>query len=176
MSIKQKRLLGAISILGFCGVLTPAAAWPKTLWTEQYTEAMIAYKAGDYGRARVGFQALADFGSPAAEAMLGHMYLNGQGVPKRQGVAGVWYYRSAQKGYVNAQLALGSMFATGIGFRRDVAKGYFWLEVARQRGEPNVAALAEKYQVGLQPSLTAAQIADAVDDARSWRPNAATPK
>jgi uncharacterized protein len=172
----RKHLLGAITILGFWSVVAPASVCAKTTWTQQYAEAMTAYKAGDYAGARSGFQALADFGSPAAEAMLGHMYLNGLGVPKRQGVAAVWYYRAAQKGYVNAQLALGSMFATGIGFRQDVPAGYFWLEVARQRGEPNVASLALKYQLALEAKLSAVQIADAVEKARTWRPNAATPK
>jgi TPR repeat protein len=170
------RWLGAVSVGVFWSMVSPELACARTPWTQQYAGAMQAYKSGDYARARAGFQALADFGSPAAEAMLGHMYLNGLGGPRKQRVAGIWYYRAAQKGYVNAQLALGSMFATGTGFGQNSARGYFWLEVARQRGEPKVASLAKKYQIKLQPALTATQIADALASAGEWRPNAATPK
>jgi TPR repeat protein len=157
-------------------MVAPQPVSARTLWTDQYAEALAAYQAHDYAKARAGFQSLADFGSPAAEAMLGHIYLNGQGTAKRPGVAAVWYFRSAQKGYGNAQLALGSMLASGIGLREDIPHAYFWFEIASQRGEPKVAALARKFQADLQPKLTAAQIANAVAKARTWRPSAATPR
>jgi uncharacterized protein len=171
-----KKSPGAIVAILCAGLLASAPVAAETPWTRQYAAAMKAYEAGDYKTARAAFQKLADFGSPAAEAMLGHMYLNGLGVPKRDGVAAVWFFRAAQKGYVNAQLTVGSMFATGNGFSKNLKRAYFWYEVARLRGDARMAALAADYQKKLTPKLTRADIEDVLADARDWRPNAAAPR
>jgi TPR repeat protein len=171
-----KYTLGAFLILVAGGVFAPTGVGARTTWTQQYAQAMSAYEAGDYDAAHAGFQRLADFGSPAAEAMLGHIYLNGLGVPKKEGVAAVWYFRSAQKGYVNAQLMVGSMFATGRGFKQHLPRAYFWYEVARLHGDNKVAALAASYQKQLETKISVAAKTDIQTDARSWRPNAATPR
>jgi TPR repeat protein len=172
----SKKSLGFIAAIGCAGLMGAAPAAAETPWTRHYANAMSAYEAGDYAAARTGFQKLADFGSPAAEAMLGHMYLNGMGVPKHEGVAAVWFFRASQKGYVNAQLTVASMFATGNGFRKNLKRAYFWYEVARLRGDAKMAALAAAYQKKLAPELTRTEIAEAKADARDWRPNAAAPR
>ncbi len=171
-----RHFLGALLILGLGCVSVPQSMHASTTWTQQYATAMAAFRAGDYGTARTGFQRLADFGSPAAEAMLGHIYLNGLGVPKREGVAAVWYFRAAQKGYVNAQLTVGSMFASGRGFEQNLPRAYFWYEVARLRGEDRVSVLAVSFQKQLASKLSKADVQDAISDAKDWRPNAATPR
>ncbi len=171
-----KKTLGAFFIWGMSCVGATSPAHANSTWTEQYASAMIAFKQGEYDAARAGFQRLADFGSPAAEAMLGHMYLNGLGVQKREGVAAVWYFRAAQKGYVNAQLIVGSMFASGKGFSQNLPRAFFWYEVARQRGEKQVAMLASEYQKRLDGKISAADKSKMLEAARNWRPNAATPR
>jgi TPR repeat protein len=172
----SKKSLGCIAAIGCAGLLVAAPVAAETPWTRQYANAMSAYDAGDYKAARAGFQKLADFGSPAAEAMLGHMYLNGMGVPKREGVAAVWFFRASQKGYVNAQLTVASMFATGNGFRKNLKRAYFWYEVARLRGDAKMAAVAAAYQKKLVADMTRTDIDAALADARDWRPNAAAPR
>lgn len=171
-----KQTIGAILVLSFGCIGMPTAACANSTWTEQYAQAMASFQQGDYTHAREGFQKLADFGSPAAETMLGHIYLNGLGVPKKPGVAAVWYFRAAQKGYVSAQLTVGSMFASGNGFHRNIPLAYFWYEVARLRGGADVAGLAKSYQERLEPKLSAAERQQVLQDARNWRPNAATPR
>jgi uncharacterized protein len=173
---QTKKILGAVLAILCAGPMATAPATAATPWTWQYANSMAAFEAGDYATARAGFQKLADFGSPAAEAMLGHMYLNGLGVPKREGVAAVWFFRAAQKGYVNAQLTVGSMFASGNGFSKNLPRAYFWYEVARLRGDAKMAALAEGFQQKLRPNMTRAEITEAQAEARDWRPNAAAPR
>ena len=55
----------------------------------------------------------ADQGDANAQFNLGHMYYNGEGVPKDDAEAVKWYRLAAEQGDASAQSRLGVMYATG---------------------------------------------------------------
>jgi TPR repeat protein len=74
--------------------------------------------------------ALAERGNAHAQAMLGFMYQNGQGVPQSYELAVDWYERSAQQGDPNGQYLLGLMYDKGFGVTSDVVLAQKWLNLA----------------------------------------------
>ena len=74
--------------------------------------------------------ALAEHGNARAQAMLGFMYQNGQGVPQSYELAVDWYERSAQQGDPNGQYLLGLMYDKGLGVSVDVVLAQKWLNLA----------------------------------------------
>jgi uncharacterized protein len=74
--------------------------------------------------------ALAGRGNAHAQAMLGFMYANGQGVPQSYELAVNWYERSAQQGDPNGQYLLGLMYDKGFGVTADVVLAQKWLNLA----------------------------------------------
>jgi uncharacterized protein len=74
--------------------------------------------------------ALAERGNAHAQAMLGFMYANGQGVPQSYELAVDWYERSAQQGDPNGQYLLGLMYDKGLGVSVDVVLAQKWLNLA----------------------------------------------
>src|SRR5262245_63005191 len=97
----------AIILLISCSA-APGAAGP-------YEDATAAYGKGDYATALQLFRALADQGMARAQAILGVMYANGQGVPKSDTEAMKWYQIAADQGDPGAQTALGVIYVNGLG-------------------------------------------------------------
>ena len=69
-----------------------------------------AYLRGDYDKAVVDVQYLAQSGEPRAQYDLGLMYDKGQGVPQSDAEALQWYERAAEQGEPRAQYNLGLMY------------------------------------------------------------------
>jgi uncharacterized protein len=74
--------------------------------------------------------ALAERGDPRAQAMLGFMYANGNGVPQSYDLAVDWYTRSAEQGDPVGQYLLGLMYDKGFGVKADVVLAHMWLNLA----------------------------------------------
>ncbi len=72
----------------------------------------------------------AERGNAHAQALLGFMYANGQGVPQSNDLAVDWYERSAQQGDPTGQYLLGLMYDKGIGVTADVVLAHKWLNLA----------------------------------------------
>ncbi|MGI9401401.1 MAG: tetratricopeptide repeat protein [Rhizobiaceae bacterium] len=67
-----------------------------------YEDGIEAYDAADYSTAFAYFKKAADEGNSDAQALVGYMYANGQGVPIDLVSAYVWYELSAKRGNQNA--------------------------------------------------------------------------
>src|SRR5262249_44746031 len=114
----------AIFIVLLISILdAPVAAGP-------IEDANAAYGKGDYATALQLFRGLADQGMPRAQAILGVMYANGQGVPKSDTEAMKWYRIAADQGDAGAQTALGVIYANGQGVPKDSEKGLEWFRKA----------------------------------------------
>jgi uncharacterized protein len=74
--------------------------------------------------------AAAERGNAHAQAMLGFMYANGQGVPQSYDLAADWYERSAQQGDSTGQYLLGLTYDKGFGVTADVVLAHKWLNLA----------------------------------------------
>ncbi len=75
--------------------------------------ALAAYRGGDWAVARDKFLTLAEGGDALAQHNLGTLYVVGKGVPQDYGKAVNWYRKAASQGFVDAQYALGLMYADG---------------------------------------------------------------
>lgn len=100
----------------------------------EMSEAVAAYRSGDFARAHEGFLPLATAGDPRAQTILGIMYANGEGVPQDSTEAARWYRLAAQAGYASAQYNLGVLLERGEGVAQDRAAALRWYRLAADQG------------------------------------------
>ena len=86
------------------------------------------------------------FQSELAEGqyLLGQLYHRGdevQDVQKDLVEAAVWYRQAAERGHIEAQLALGTMHADGTGALEDPVEALAWLEVSAAQGHEEARKL-----------------------------------
>jgi TPR repeat protein len=81
-------------------------------------DAFSAYTRGDYETSMRLFRPLAEEGDTDAQANLGFMYQNGQGIPQDDKQAVAWYRKAADQGSAYGQTNLGFMYESGRGARR----------------------------------------------------------
>ena len=72
-----------------------------------------AYRQGDYGTALREFRPLAEQGDARAQARLGLLYYQGDGVPQDFTEALIWLRKAAQQGNAPAQARLGEVYHWG---------------------------------------------------------------
>src|SRR6476660_6594733 len=94
-----------------------------------------AYLRGDYDKAVVDVQYLAQSCEPRAQYDLGLMYDKGQGVPQSDFEAMQWYERAAEQGEPRAQYNLGLMHFNGQGVVPDLVKAYYWISLSASHGD-----------------------------------------
>ena len=114
----NKTLLAASLVIGLATV--SANSWAGL------ESGIDAYNGGDYAKALHELQPLAEHGTGEAQRYLALMYANGQGVPKDETVAVVWYTNAAIGGNSSAQLSLGDMYQFGKGVKADGVIGAYW--------------------------------------------------
>ncbi len=68
-----------------------------------FSKGLDAYNLGDFKTALAEWTPLAEAGHAYAQAILGKMYENGEGVPQDYKEAVKWYRLAAEQGQVNAQ-------------------------------------------------------------------------
>ena len=98
-------------------------------------DAAAAYRRGDYTTASRLLRSLADNGNATAQASLGMMYADGEGVSQDYSQAVVWLRKAAEQGEVLAQANLGMMYAKGQGVPQDYSQGIVWLRKAAEQGD-----------------------------------------
>lgn len=77
-----------------------------------------------------------------------------------------WFLRAAEQGNGGAQNHVGLMYYKGEGVRQDLVQAYMWAYLAAQQGmDPSIQALDL-----LSQEMSAAQITEATDLARKWKP------
>lgn len=108
-----------------------------------------AYEQGDYATALREFMPLAEAGQASAQAAIGHMYLNGQGVPQDVGQAATWLEKAAEGGNARARYQIGNMYAGGMGVPADDMKAsYYLLKAANQNMAVAQLAMAQRFYHG----------------------------
>ena len=127
-----------------------------------------AYRRGDYAKAIALLTARAGASDSTAEAILGHMYLAGQGVTKDGGTAVVWLQKAAAHGNVLAAFDLGVIFATGNGVSQDLSAAVHWYTIAAHEQSAEAAySLSVFYRdgrgVARDPILALAWLNAAID-------------
>lgn len=104
-------------------------------------QAIQAYEAGNYDKARKAFQPLAEAGDPDGLYNLGVMHARGEGGPKEPAKAMQFYRRAAALGNANAMTNLASHYYYGDGVEKDLAEAARLYELAARAGVP----LAQRY-------------------------------
>jgi TPR repeat protein len=107
------------------GLLATTAAFG-----DQLASGRAAYSRGNYVQAARLLIPLAARGNADAQALLGFMYANGQGVPQAYDAASYWYQQSAEQGNSTAQYLLGLMYDKGHGVPMDEVAAHKWLNLA----------------------------------------------
>lgn len=108
-----------------------------------------AYEAGDYVTAMKEFLPLAEAGQAPAQAAVGHMYLNGQGVPQDAAQAAIWLEKAAEGGNARARYQIGNMYAAGVGVPVDDMKAsYYLIKAANQNMAVAQLAMAQRFYHG----------------------------
>ena len=130
-----------------------------------------AYKRGDYASALKEWRPLAEQGDAAAQANLGFMYFEGQGVPQDYAEGVRWFRLAAEQGHGRAQAMLGVMYDAGEGVTQDYVQAHMWYNLAAARLPPG--ALRDMVVWGrdnIAKHMTPDQIAEAQRLAREWKP------
>ena len=82
-------------------------------------------------------RSLATEGDAEAQALLGGMYADGEGVPQDDGEAVRWYRLAADQGDARAQFTLGRMYGAGQGVPQDYVTAHKWANLAAAQGFEN---------------------------------------
>ena len=137
---------------------------------DPFEDGVVAYDQGRYGVAKVLFEGLVESGHASAEAMLGIMYFNGQGVVQDRFIAAIYFYKGARRGNANAQLALGSLYIQGIGVGADTAAAYKWISLAEKAAEGPLAEAARELKERLAAGLGDVERQAADARVNEWKP------
>ena len=163
MKLTLKHTFAAIILM--LSLASPVAAGP-------FEDAVMAYGRGDYATAMQLFRPLADQGNAIAQFNLGVMYQDGKGVPQDYVEAIKWYRRAADQGGAGAQFNLGGMYFNGQGVPRDPVQAYMWISLSAAQGVGG----AERNRDNIGRTLTPAQLAEAQQLAREWKPTPQSPR
>ena len=109
-----------------CAALSAGAAVAQTASLDLHRAAAHGGDAASVKRTI----AQAERGDARAQAMLGFMYANGNGVPQSYDLAADWYERSAVQGDPTGQYLLGLMYDKGFGVPADIVLAHKWLNLA----------------------------------------------
>ena len=108
---------------------------PKKFADGNVQAGLDAYMAGAFSKAREIWMPLAEAGDTDAQAWVGSLYANGDGVELDDGEAFKWYLKSAEGGNVQAQSNIGAMYAMGKGASQDSEEAVRWFEKAAEQGD-----------------------------------------
>ena len=125
LPLTKLTILGVILVLCF---VSPVAAGA-------FEDAAAARGRGDYVIALRLYHSLAEQGEAVAQAVLGVMYENGEGVPQNHGEAAKWYQLAAEQGHAPAQGLLGLMYEYGRGVPQNYAEAAKWYRLAAEQGD-----------------------------------------
>jgi TPR repeat protein len=131
----------------------------------------LLYKVGagvpqNYGQAKRWFEEAAKQGHAEAQVNLGTLYLQGEAPPQSSQMALFWFSRAAEQGDAPAFAKLGLMYAEAQGVPQDVIQAHMWFQLAAASGDENSAERRDSLAVKMTP----AQIAEAQELAREWKP------
>lgn len=109
-----------------------------------YDEALALHGAEKYKEAEPLMRQAAELGNPNAMAILGSMYLLGQGVPENGKIALEWLEKAVSAGEAGSSAVLGMALATGkAGVKPDIARARELLTKAAQEGDAKAAEMLD---------------------------------
>ena len=120
----------------------------------------------DYGQAKEWFEKAAKQGHAGAQVNLGTLYLQGEGAPQSSQMALFWLSRAAEQGHALAFAKLGWVYEQGRGVLQDFIQAHKWYSLAVANGYEKAA----EYRDALAKQMTSAQIAEAQNLTREWKP------
>ena len=115
-------------------VLVTIAVTAAPALAQEFYQRRAAHNAGDYAAALGHWRPLAEKSHADAQAALGYMYWNGQGVTQDDATATDWYLRAARQQQPNVVYALGTMYLAGEGVQKDYLRAYVLCNVALAGG------------------------------------------
>ena len=134
----------------FCGSLCLCSCNGKDAKNDQILIASTYLKEGDFEKAKLVYEKLADEDYPPAFTGLGAMYFNGQGVPIDKQKAIAFFQKGALGGDVVAYVNLGQSYVHGEGINKDCYKGLVLLKDASDAGYERASyILGNVYSEGL---------------------------
>jgi hypothetical protein len=142
------------------------AEGPQDIWNHAFA----AMKADDYPTAVKLFLSLAEQGYPTAQFQLGFLYRRGEDVRQDYAEAAKWLQLAANQGHVLAQSNLGFMYRDGQGVPQDYVKAHMWFNLASVGAPAKDRPDFVGYRDELATKMTPAQIAEAQNLARDWKP------
>ena len=96
-----------------------------------------AYTQGDFEKARSIWQIQAEAGTAEAQAWLGSLYANGDGVDVNDSTALAWYEKAASQNHAMAQANVGAMYFMGQGTKKNIPYAIKWLTAAAENNDAN---------------------------------------
>jgi hypothetical protein len=129
LNLARVRKLSACLALGLALVLIAAPA------LADFASGQAAYERGDFREAREQWQALAEAGDAEAQAALGSLYIQGEGVSVDYGEALRWTRLAAEQGDVTGQFNMGTIYAGGLGVEQDYAEAARWFHAAAAQND-----------------------------------------
>jgi len=120
----------------------------------------------NYLQAKQWFEEAAKQGHAGAQTNLGTMYLHGEGAVPNNRMALFWFNQAAEQGDTQACAKLGLMYVQGRGVLQDFIQAHMWYNVSAAQGETRSAEARD----ALAQRMTPAQIAEAQQLAREWKP------
>jgi len=142
-------------------LLTMVALLLSTQVRADFQDGMAAYQAGEYARAFVEWQRLAEQGEARAQLALAGMYLNGHGVEQDDFEAARWTRAAAEQNLVSAQYALGLMYKYGRGVNKDLVHAYLWLSLAEANAKGDTRLEFTRSVEAVSRNMTKEQLAEA---------------
>ena len=146
--------------------LLPLAAWAGL------DEGIEAYTVGDFPKALIEFQALADQGNVDGQYFLGLFYHNAFGVKRDQAEALKWFLKAAYQGDPRSQYYAGIMYAAGQGATKDLPMADMWLTLSAANPKSSYRdSLYTKEEISkIEKKMTPEQIAQAKELVKNWKP------
>lgn len=115
-------------------------------------------EAGDYQQALQMLYPEAVQENPAAQTLLGDLYMQGLGVEQSHERAMLWYRRAARLDDARAQFNLGNLYLMGEGVLQDDDTAEAWFELAAAQGHDgarnNLANLKRRRETRISPLAT----------------------
>ncbi len=133
-----------------------------TALADDARDALDAYHRQDYATALNKWRSAAQRGNPDAQAWIGILYEEGNGVTRNYSEALRWYQLAAKQGDVDAQYALGRAYYFGQGVLQDDTRAHMWFNIAAVDGDD----FRIKYREKAASRMTPQQIAEAQRVAR----------
>ena len=125
------------------------------------------YQSGDFSGALSDLVPLAERGDATAQALVGMMFGNGQGVEPDSDVAATWMRLAAEQEHVQAQVILARMYTQGVGVTADLGEAANWYRRAADQGDAEA-----QFQLGVMYETGVSVVTDNVEAAGWYRRSA----